>query len=101
MQHLLVTAQAAGRTLGAGQVLPRVTGTLETQPSHGRPEPSLVAAASPAIKANACLAAELWRSLAGTKYVPRVAELSPDLLRLTFKNTVGVSVACTKQPQAF
>ena len=59
-----------------------------------------------AIKANARLAAELWRSLAGAKYFLArggfsvAEELSPDLLRLVLKKIASVSVACTTQLQA-
>ena len=74
--------------------------------SQGLPEPSQATAASAAIEANARLAVEMWRSLAGTKYflarggVSVAEELSSDLLCLIRKKIAGVSVACTKQLQA-
>ena len=100
-----MAAQPAGVALGVGQLLPWGAGALGVQPSQGLPEHSQAAAASVAIKANAGLAAELWRSLAGPKYFLArgsfsVAEdLSPDLLRLILKRIAGVSVACTNQLQ--
>ena len=74
--------------------------------SQGLPEPSQATAASAAIEANARLAVEMWRSLAGTKYFLArggfsvAEELSSDLLCLIRKKIAGVSVACTKQLQA-
>eukprot|EP00904_Undaria_pinnatifida_P009624 jgi/Undpi1/5792/HiC_scaffold_2.g01066.m1 len=73
--------------------------------AHGLPEQIQLAAATAAIKANARLAAEVWRSMAGAKYfIARgsfsVAEpLTPDILGFILKEVASVSPASTKQLQ--
>ena len=81
---------------------PRV---LSAQPLQGLPEQTQLAAGTAAIKAIARLAAEVWRSMAGTKYfIARgsfsVAEpLTQDILGFTLKEVASVSPASTKQLQ--
>eukprot|EP00904_Undaria_pinnatifida_P000992 jgi/Undpi1/10894/HiC_scaffold_3.g01420.m1 len=91
--------------LAAAQPLSWPPGVLGAQPLQGLPEQTQLAAATAAIKANARLAAEVWRSMAGTKYfIARgsfsVAEpLTPDILGFILKEVASVSPASTKQLQ--
>eukprot|EP00904_Undaria_pinnatifida_P012463 jgi/Undpi1/8347/HiC_scaffold_25.g10815.m1 len=89
----------------AAQPLSWPPGVLGAQPLQGLPEQTQLAAATAAIKANARLAAEVWRSIAGTMYFIAcgsfsVAEpLTPDILGFILEEVASVSPASTKQLQ--
>ena len=88
--------------LAAARPLSWPPGVLGAQPLQGLPEQPQLAAVTAAIKANARLAAEVWRSMAGTKYfITRgsfsVAEpLTPDILGFILKEVSSVSSASRK-----
>ena len=103
--HVAMGAHPAGPAFAAPQPLPWGPGGLGAQPPLVFSPPQ-AAATTAAIKANARLAADVWRSMAGTKYFLArgsfsvAEELTPDIQRFILKKVAGVTTATTRQLQS-
>lgn len=102
-QHMPMGAQPGGAAFAVAQLPPCSPGGLGVQIQQAAPVPSQFARATAAIKGNARLAADVWQSLAGTRYYIAwgsfsvAEELTPEILDFILKTVAGVTPVMIKQ----